>query len=171
VTREIANPDAIIKGVLEVYKEVVKAKSLRLDVNLRNEVGKILVDPERFEQVVRNLVSNAIDASPLGEVISVETGVSIPGKKAVETAALASERYFQMKVRDHGSAIREKDLHMIFSPFFTTKDYGTGIGLTVSKKIVEAHNRSISVHSDETGTTFIVWIPLLQQGSAMQRLA
>jgi signal transduction histidine kinase len=58
--------------------------------------------------------------------------------------------------------IKKEDLQRIFSPFFTTKKYGTGVGLTVSKKIVEAHNGSISVRSDAGGTTFTVWLPLKQ---------
>ena len=57
----------------------------------------------------------------------------------------------------------ERDLHKIFSPFFTTKHYGAGIGLTVSKKIVEAHNGTMSVHSADGGTTFTVWFPLSRQ--------
>ena len=128
------------------------------------------MDPARFEQVVRNLISNAIDASPVGEVLHVETGVSVPSTKALATA-LKSESYFQLKVRNYGPVIEGEDLQRIFSPFFTTKNYGTGIGLTLAKKIIEAHNGSISVHSDRYGTTFTVWIPLNQQESGVKRPA
>jgi signal transduction histidine kinase len=128
------------------------------------------LDPARFEQVVRNLISNAIDASPSGETIHVETGISTPGTKGLETA-LESESYFQLKVRNGGPVIKEEDRQRIFSPFFTTKNYGTGIGLTVSKKIVEAHKGSISVHSDQKGSTFTVWLPLHQREASVKRLA
>ena len=67
--------------------------------------------------------------------------------------------------------IEGEDLQRIFSPFFTTKDYGTGIGLTLAKKIVEAHHGSISVNLDAGDTTFTVWLPLNQQESAMRRPA
>ncbi|MBI5570714.1 MAG: PAS domain S-box protein [Desulfomonile tiedjei] len=168
ISTQMSNPDAIIEKVLSLYREVLEEKTLKLDATLRGEVGEISVDPERFEQVVRNLVSNAIEASPVGETVHIETGISIPSHKALQTGALESESYFELKIRNHGPVIKEKDLNSIFSPFFTTKSYGTGIGLTVSKKIVEAHNGSISVHSDDTGTSFTVWLPLNQQESAVR---
>jgi PAS domain S-box-containing protein len=171
VTQRLANPNYIVEQVLNLYKEVLGAKMLKLDVSLGADIGDILLDPERFEQVVRNLVSNAIDASPVGEVIHIETDISSPSSKALEAAALESESYFEMKIRNHGPVIKETDLQRIFSPFFTTKNYGTGIGLTVSKKIVEAHNGSISVHSDDGGTTFVVWLPLKQQEAVVERSA
>ncbi len=171
ITKEMTDPSRIIEKVLQLYKEVIEEKSLRLDVTLCPDVGEVFLDPERFEQVVRNLISNAMDASPCGETLHVETGISRPGMKARETAALEAESYFEFKVRNHGSMIKAEDIQRIFSPFFTTKNYGTGIGLTVSKKIIEAHNGSISVHSDEGGTTFTVWLPLNQQESAVKRLA
>jgi signal transduction histidine kinase len=166
----MANPDHIIEKVLNLYQDILGEKKLKLDVSLHGG-REISVDPERFEQVVRNLMSNAIDASSFGQVIHVETGISIPSNKTLETAALESESYFSMKVRSHGPAIKEEDLHRIFSPFFTTKHYGTGIGLTVSKKIVEAHNGSMSVHSDGGGTTFTVWLPLNQRAPRIQQSA
>ena len=171
VSQQMANPNYIVERVLKLYEETLEQKGLRLDVTLRSEVGEIFVDPERFEQVVRNLVSNAADASPFGQVIHVETGFSIPSSKAVRAGALESELYFEMKIRNHGPLIRQEDMPKIFSPFFTTKHYGTGIGLTVSKKIVEAHNGSISVYSDESGTTFTVWLPVNEQESLLEQQA
>ena len=168
ISTQMSNPDAIIDKVLALYRAVLEEKNLKLHATLRGEVGEISVDPERFEQVVRNLVSNAIEASSVGETVHIETGISIPSRKALEAGALESESYFEMKILNHGPAITEKDLKRIFSPFFTTKSYGTGIGLTVSKKIVEAHGGSISVHSDDTGTSFTVWIPLNQEETAVK---
>jgi PAS domain S-box-containing protein len=171
VRQQMTNPNHIVEKVLDLYQEALGEKNLKLDVALRGEVGEMLLDPERFEQVVRNLISNAIDSSPLGQIIYIETGISIPSSKALETAGLESESYFEMKVRNHGPVIREEDQQRIFSPFFTTRNYGTGIALTVSKKIVEAHNGSISVHSDDGGTTFTVWLPLNQQEPPIKQWA
>jgi signal transduction histidine kinase len=167
----MTNPNYIVEKVLELYQEILREKNLKLDVALRYEVGEILLDPERLEQVVRNLISNAIDASPLGGILYVETGISAPSSKALATAGLESESYFEMKVRNHGPVIREEEQQRIFSPFFTSKKCGTGIGLTFSKKIVESHNGSISVHSDDEGTTFAVWLPLNQQASPIMQSA
>ena len=106
-----------------------------------------------------------------GAALQIEAGISSPGSKALEAAALESESYSEMKIRNHGSVIKDMDLQRIFSLFFTAKDYGPGIGLTVSKKIVEAHNGSISVHSDNGGTTFTVWLPLNQQAPPIKQSA
>jgi signal transduction histidine kinase len=95
--------------------------------------------------------------------MTIETGFSIPSDKAQETGGLESETYFEMKIKNYGKVIPADELQKIFSPFFTTKDYGTGIGLTLAKKIVEDHNGSISVKSDEDGTVFTLWIPAHQR--------
>jgi PAS domain S-box-containing protein len=171
VTQEMTNPNAIIEEVLDLYKEALGQRSVKVDVILRKEVGEIFLDPERFEQVVRNLISNSMEASPIGETIHIETGLSSPSSKVLEAAALDSATYFEMKIRNHGPIVKHEELHKLFSPFFTTKSYGPGIGLTVSKKIIEAHNGSISVHSDDSGTTFVVWLPLNHPESSVKRLA
>lgn len=169
VSQQMVNPHDIINKVITFYEGAFEEKDLKTNFRLRSEVGNIFVDPDRFEQVVRNLVANAIDASPHGETLYIETGISVPSSKALEAAALEWDRYFEMKVRNCGPAIKEEDMQKIFSPFFTTKHYGTGIGLTAAKKIVEAHNGSISVQSDDSGTTFTVWLPLPQNKSAARQ--
>ncbi len=157
------DPNEIIRRVLQVFAGFVEDKGLRVETVLGDEVGEILLDPVRFEQVVRNLVSNAVEASPAGRTIRIETGVSIPSGKAHDAGRLESEDFFEMKIRNHGTPIPPQDIQKIFSPFFTTKDYGTGIGLTLCKKIVEDHTGSISVQSDDEGTVFTVWLPVRDQ--------
>ena len=167
---EKTDPNAIVRQVLDVYDLMIRQKNLKLVQELGEEVGYALLDPQRFEQLVRNLVSNAIDASPAGGAIHVETSVSTPSGKAHEIGNLESESYFQMKVRNDGPEIKKKDLQKIFSPFFTTKNYGTGIGLTVAKKIVQAHKGSISVQSGESGTLFTVWLPLAGDNAGARKV-
>ncbi len=65
-----------------------------------------------------------------------------------------------MKIRNQGPVIPGEALQKVFNPFFTTKQHGTGLGLTVTKKIVEDHVGSISVRSDDDGTLFTIWLPL-----------
>jgi len=73
---------------------------------------------------------------------------------------LESDAYFEMKIQNHGKVIPPDELQKIFNPFVTTRDYGTGIGLTLAKRIVEDHKGSISVKSDADGTLFTVWLPM-----------
>lgn len=161
---EKADPNEIIETVLRANAGRIADKSLHVEKELGSEVGEMLLDPTLFEQMVSYLISNAIDASPRGEVLSIETGISIPGERAQETVGLCSETYFELKVRNHGTVTSRDELQKIFSPFYTTNSYGAGIGLTVSKRIVEDHNGSISVKTDEDGTVFTVWLPFLHRG-------
>ena len=133
-------------------------------MNLSHEVGEILVDPDRFEQVARNLISNAIEFAPEGELIRIDTGVSLLNEKALETVELDSRAYFQMRVYNTGAVVPAEDIQKIFDPFSTTKAYGTGLSLTLAKRIIEDHHGSISVKSDETGTMFTAWIPFVAPG-------
>ncbi len=157
------DPNEIIRRVLLVFAGLVEDKGLSVEAVLGEEIGEFLLDPLRFEEVVRKLVANAIEASPAGHTIHIETGVSIPSGKAHDAGRLESENFFEMKIRNPGKPIPLQDIQKIFSPFFTTKDYGTGIGLTLCKKIVEDHTGSISVQSDEGGTVFTVWLPVRDQ--------
>jgi len=90
----------------------------------------------------------------------IDTGIFVPSDKTQQTGELAAEEYFEMRIRNGGRIIPSEELQKFFDPFYTTKEYGVGIGLTLCKKIVEEHNGSISVRSDEEGTIFTVWFPL-----------
>jgi signal transduction histidine kinase len=157
---ERVNPNRLVQNVINVYEGKIMEKALRLETSLASDVGEVVLDADRFEQVVRNLLSNAMEASPAGQSIRIQARVYDPSPKARQTGELESEQYFEMTVHNHGPAIPPEHLHRIFSPFFTTKDGGNGLGLTVTKKIVEDHNGSISVQSDEEGTVFTVWLPV-----------
>lgn len=154
------NPNDLIEYILDITHVRMKEKGIALRVNLGPEIGEIPLDPGRFQQLVLNLVSNAIEASPVGGVIELETGVSIPSDKALKTGMLESAGFFEMKIRNNGQAIPPEALQKVFNPFFTTKAQGTGLGLTVTKKIVEDHTGSISVKSDVNETVFTIWLPL-----------
>jgi PAS domain S-box-containing protein len=157
---ERVDPTEIIERVLRVYEDRMRERQIGLITSFGKELAEVMLDPNRFEQVIRNLVSNAIEASTSGEAICIETGASVLSGKAQETGGLAVESYFEMKVKNWGKVIPPNELSKIFSPFYTTKNYGTGIGLTLCKKIVEDHNGSISVRSDNEGTVFTIWLPL-----------
>jgi PAS domain S-box-containing protein len=157
---ECANPNELIEHVLEVNALRLQEKGLSLVPDLSANMGEIMLDPDRFQHVIRNLVANAIEASPASGEVYVGTGLSRPSEKARETGHLDADTYFVMTIRNQGAVIPQDELDQVFNPFFTTKDYGTGLGLTLSKKIVEDHQGSISVRSDEFGTVFTVWLPV-----------
>jgi len=162
ISKKRINPNELIEYILGITEGRMKEKRLRLDANLGIEIGDIPLDPGRFQQLILNLVSNAIEASPIGGVIELVTGVSIPSDKALRTGQLGCTGFFEVKMRNDGPVIPPEALQNVFNPFFTTKQHGTGLGLTVCKKIVEDHLGSISVKSDEKGTVFTIWLPLTE---------
>lgn len=154
------NPNELIADVLTVYQERFKEKNLRVEFHREKEPVDIPVNSERFQRVVRNLIANAVEASPANERILIETCVATPSEKAVKTGELSSTTYFEIKIHNRGNPVPPHYLEKIFNPFFTTKTFGTGLGLTLSKKIVEDHNGLISVKSDDDGTQLTVWLPM-----------
>lgn len=126
----------------------------------------VLADEAQLKQVFLNLAVNAIQAMPDGGVLRVRLGVDrrrrgtgrCPGRSA-GTAARGGG-YVWVEFTDTGCGIPRENLTKIFTPFFTTRSTGVGLGLAVSHGIVEAHGGTISVESKEgEGSTFTVRLP------------
>ena len=110
-----------------------------------------------LRQVLSNLVANSLDAIPEGGRVTLRAAPS-PG-------AASSRRFIRISVADNGQGIKSEALPQIFEPFFTTKGtVGNGLGLWVSKQIIEKHAGSIRVHSATSGstrgTTFSILLPV-----------
>ena len=93
------------------------------------------IDPDKVKQVLLNVFLNSLSAMPEGGRLSVRLETQ---KESVEVT-----------VSDTGSGIRENDLPRIFDPYFTSKPAGTGLGLAVVQKIMEAHGAAVKVESKE----------------------
>ena len=108
-------------------------------------------DSQQLKQVFLNLFTNAIQAMPAGGVLIVEVG------------AVGLDGRFAVKVHDTGVGISAADLPRIFDPFFSRRDQGTGLGLTVTARIVQNHEGTIEVKSEpEVGTIITVALPATQ---------
>jgi signal transduction histidine kinase len=104
------------------------------------------VDPLQIEQVLANLVSNACQAMPQGGRLTL--------------SARAEEGWVQLSVADTGCGIPPENLEKIFEPLFTTRARGIGLGLAVSRNLVEVNGGSIQVESTEgQGSTLTVTLP------------
>src|SRR5947199_1511122 len=110
----------------------------------------VQADAEKLRQVFANLVDNAIDAL-----------ATIPEGRRIDLFLETGDGLATVRVRDNGCGIPSEKLDRIFNPFFTTKEKGTGLGMAISKKIVEAHEGAIEVASEVgRGTEFKVMLPL-----------
>jgi signal transduction histidine kinase len=125
-------------------------------VSRRGPLMKISADPGQIDEVLNNLITNAINYSPDGGEVMV-------------IAANMGE-HVEIQVRDQGVGIPQEEIPRIFEKFYrvknprTRKVVGTGLGLSIVKGIIEAHHGSIKVDSEmEKGTTFTILLPALQE--------
>ena len=123
-----------------------RAKDIQVVKNYPQEKFECLIDAEQFRQVVLNLLRNSVQALPEGGKIEVLT-------RPIKDKVI-------LKISDSGVGMDEATQKKLFSPFFTTKEEGTGLGLPTVKKIVDAHKGKIEIESDKgKGTTVTVSIP------------
>ena len=123
---------------------------VRISVNVDPSVQSILLDSTLMTRVLTNLIMNAIQAMPNGGQVTITVS------KTDENALIS--------IRDTGGGISSENLKKIFTPLYTTKSKGMGLGLAVTERIVKAHGGTITVDSQvDSGTTFTVKIPCRKQ--------
>ena len=142
--------NSVVKSVLTLVEYTVAKQGCRLEEKLAQSEPEVVADSGKLEQVFLNLIINAVQAMN-------GTGVLM-----VETAQRGSECL--VSISDTGPGIPSDVLPRIFDPFFTTKGprEGTGLGLSVSKAIVEQHKGEITVETSQEGTTFMVRLPVAE---------
>ena len=144
--RSLGDMNRLIAESLAMVAPLARQKNVTLQNPGRDAPAEVSFDAVRMKQVLINLLINAVQASPEGGEALIRCG-----RKGAD---------FSIEVMDHGCGIPEERKEEIFSPFFTTRKEGTGLGLPIVKKIVEAHEGRIEVlDNPEEGVTFRVSIP------------
>jgi len=148
---EPADLNSVIDRCVRLVNHQLELKNIELQLNLAPDLGAIRCDPAQIEQVLLALVMNAIDAMPNGGTLRLGTRKA-PGGTDV-----------QVEVRDDGVGMPPEVLQNMFEPFFTTKERGRGLGLglAISRQIVERHQGRIEVKSEPArGTVFTITLPM-----------
>jgi PAS domain S-box-containing protein len=156
----LADIHQVINQVLLLTEHLFVPHHVRLETILADDMPEIMIDRHMMEQVLMNLILNALQAMRTGGVLTIRT--TVDGVNCL------------LHIRDSGCGISPSVLPRIFDPFFTTKNEGegTGLGLSVSLGIVERHGGKILVESEVgKGTTFIISIPLAIERSAGGRFS
>ncbi|MGA7104291.1 MAG: ATP-binding protein [Candidatus Deferrimicrobiaceae bacterium] len=136
----------IVESVLRVASDRLRNQRIRIRREFRS-ASPIPVDPDMIRRAVLNLVGNAIDAMPDGGELRVAAGPSGDGRYVLE-------------IGDTGGGIPARDWDRVFEPYYTTKPSGLGLGLVLTRKIVEAHEGEIVVDSEPgKGTCIRVFLP------------
>jgi signal transduction histidine kinase len=148
-------PDVVVREVFDFYSFRAAQAQVGLHVNIKTE-QKAWGNPGEFRQVISNLLANSLDACQSGDAVCVR----VRAARSPRNPALEGTR---VVVADTGCGIASENLHRIFEPFFTTKkDTGTGLGLWVSRELIEKHGGHLGVRSSaaghRTGTVFSLFL-------------
>jgi signal transduction histidine kinase len=139
----------VLDHALHLVQHQLDAKKLRARRELHARADKIHGDDHQLEQAFLNLFFNAIEAMSSG------------GELTVATENTADLRSIRVDVSDTGTGIAPKHTARLFEAFFTTKKHGTGLGLPITRRIIQEHKGTIAVDSElKKGTTFQVTLPI-----------
>lgn len=153
---EIARPSDIkpkktdIRFLLDSSLRLIQQEAESAQVSIKKDIAEGLsrlpLDPDRLTQALINLYINAIQAMPEGGILTIAAG--------------EKENAVEITVADTGNGIPDEVMSKIFDPYYTTKNTGTGLGLAVVQKVIDAHGGSIEVKKSEgKGTKFIITLP------------
>ncbi|HDT1383819.1 TPA: two-component system sensor histidine kinase ZraS [Klebsiella aerogenes] len=140
--------NALIHHSLQLVSQDAQSRGIELQFTPRPELTSIKADPDRLNQVLLNLYLNAMQAIGRGGVIHV-------------SASEADRQRVKIVVKDSGKGMSDEELQAIFTPYFTTKADGTGLGLAVVQNIIEQHGGTIRAESQPgAGAIFTLWLPV-----------
>jgi signal transduction histidine kinase len=150
---ETIEPNKIVREVYELFRDAAQRYAIKIHLQLDEELGEAIIDPQGLHTVLSNLVSNAMDACKL-DLWKDEHLVEIRTRKGKRGATI-------IEVADNGIGIDKKLKTHVFEDFFTSKgDKGTGLGLMVTQKILREHGGTITFRSRPGhGTTFVAHFP------------
>ena len=149
--KKLCNVHHLINNTLLLVEHRLKIHKIKLHKTFDEKVPPLLVDGNQIQQVILNLVNNAVDSLPQGGDLCIETRLNKEAK-SVEVA-----------FEDNGIGISGEDQKRVFIPFFTTKEpgKGTGLGLSICNNIISAHNGKITLESRVgNGTRFTISLPV-----------
>ena len=154
---KVLNLNKIIEGTVRLQETVLDGK-IELSLKLGRNLKPIFGDPNQLAQVVMNLVINAVEAMQDGGKLVIETK-NIKLTNPLED--LPPGEYIVLRVKDTGCGMSKETISKIFEPFFSTKDFGRGLGLAAVFGIVKTHKGFIKVFSEEgKGTIFEIYFPV-----------
>ena len=142
-----ASLNDVVQKTLDLLQPETENRGLNVRTRLARQLPVTPIDPTQIQQVLVNLIKNALQAMTRGGTLTLQTGEGSDG--------------VWVSVADTGGGIPQEQINRIFEPFYTTKKKGTGLGLMIVQRIVRAHGGRIELESQVgRGTTFRIWLPL-----------
>jgi PAS domain S-box-containing protein len=153
VETQVIDINKIIKDVLRFLKSELVIRNTRIKLTLDNKIATVNADPIQLQQVLLNLITNGLDAME-----------GLKAEKKVLTISTSAENSTGslISIADAGTGISEEKLEEIFEPFHTSKSDGIGLGLAISKSIIENHGGKIWAENNASeGAKFLVLLPVV----------
>jgi signal transduction histidine kinase len=142
-----ASLNEVVEKTIELLRPELENRGLTVKTKLQSRLPFAPLDTTQMQQVLVNLVKNAMQAMTKGGTLTLQTGEGSDG--------------VWLSVADTGGGIPQEQINRIFEPFFTTKKKGSGLGLMIVQRIIRAHGGRIELESMVgRGTTFRIWLPL-----------
>jgi two-component system, sporulation sensor kinase E len=139
--------NGVVEKTLDLLKPELENRGLTVTTKLARRLAAAPLDATQMQQVLVNLIKNAMQAMTKGGTLTLQTGENDDG--------------VWVSVGDTGGGIPQEQINRIFEPFYTTKKKGSGLGLMIVQRIVRAHNGRIELESHVgRGTIFRIWLPL-----------
>ncbi len=154
---DIKPKDVDIQSIFDTTLRLIQADSIQqtkpeILLKVEDDIKTINVDPDRFVQVLMNIYLNSLQAMPDGGLL--------------QTEVTSTDDNIKITITDTGGGMSLDTKNQLFNPYFTTKKTGTGLGMAIVLKIIEAHSGTITVSSVEgKGTEIIIQLPLNQRSS------
>ena len=150
---ETLNLNELVLETIKLFDTRLRKLNIKKKLSLEESLSRVNGDAVALQQVLVNLVSNAVDAMDRGGTLTIETFCS-------ESSFFKGRMVSGIKIKDTGPGIRPEEKDSIFNPFYTTKKTGTGLGLAISHQIVERHGGAVTFNSEPgQGALFVIELP------------
>jgi signal transduction histidine kinase len=144
--RENISVETFLNEVTTLIAGDANASNVKIDLKVAPGLPALQADPNYLKQLLLNLILNGVQAMPRGGALTID--------------AHADKNSLQLTVSDHGTGMTAETLAHIFEPYFTTKRNGSGLGLSIARRIAEAHGGTITVESEpDNGSRFRILLP------------
>jgi len=149
----------LLETTLDFLGHQIQKQRVTVFKEVENNLPTVIGDPDQVQQVFLNLILNAIQAMPEGGALHLSASSKWISKEGLEDG---ERQYVEICVQDSGIGMEKEVVQNIFNPFYTTKNMGTGLGLTVSQGIIQDHEGWIEMESEiGKGSVFRVYLPSL----------
>jgi two-component system sensor kinase FixL len=157
VRKEPIGCNRLIEDLVTLARPDLRAHDVQLNLEVEPDLPEIMADAIQLQQVLINLIRNAIDST-------LQNGTE---RREIALRAVTAPNGVEISVHDHGAGVEPGALPKLFNPFFTTKPQGTGLGLAISRTIVGAHGGKLTYRDEPGGgACFYFTLPALGRSGA-----